>query len=120
MLANFLIGLREGLEASLIVSILIAYLVKSNRRHEIRYVWTGVGAALVLVVAVFSAITAVFDQLSFKTQEIVGGTMSILAADPGHLDDLLDASYGAFPQERARGCRCRTRWGRSRSPSSPS
>ncbi len=80
MLANFLIGLREGLEASLIVSILIAYLVKSGRRHEIRYVWMGVGAAVVLVVAVFAAITIIFDQLSFKTQEIVGGTMSILAA----------------------------------------
>lgn len=80
MLANFLIGLREGLEASLIVSILVAYLVKSNRRHEIRYVWIGVASALVLVVAVFSAINVIFDQLSFKTQEIVGGTMSILAA----------------------------------------
>lgn len=80
MLANFLIGLREGLEASLIVSILIAYLVKSNRKGEIKYVWAGVGAALVLVVAVFSVVTIVFDQLSFKTQEIVGGTMSILAA----------------------------------------
>ena len=80
MLANFLIGLREGLEASLIVSILVAYLVKSNRRHEIRYVWMGVGSALVLVVAVFTVVTLMFDQLSFKAQEIVGGTMSILAA----------------------------------------
>lgn len=80
MLANFLIGLREGLEASLIVSILVAYLVKSNRRHEIRYVWIGVGSALVLVVAVFTAINIMFDQLSFRTQEIVGGTMSIIAA----------------------------------------
>src|SRR5215207_3186777 len=80
MLANFLIGLREGLEASLIVSILVAYLVKSNRRHEIRYVWMGVAAALFLVVAVFSAVNIMFDQLSFKAQEIVGGTMSIIAA----------------------------------------
>jgi high-affinity iron transporter len=80
VLANFLIGLREGLEASLIVSILIAYLVKTQRRHEIRYVWAGVGAALVLVIAVFTVVTISFDQLSFTAQEAVGGTLSILAA----------------------------------------
>jgi len=79
VLGNFLIGLREGLEASLIVSILIAYLVKSDRRREIRFVWWGVAAAIALVVAVFAVITIVFDQLSFKAQEIVGGTMSIIA-----------------------------------------
>ena len=79
MLSNFLIGLREGLEASLIVSILIAYLVKSDRRREIRFVWWGVAVAIALVVAVFAVITIVFDQLSFKAQEIVGGTMSIIA-----------------------------------------
>ena len=80
MFGNFLIGLREGLEASLIVSILIAYLVKTGRRHEIRFVWAGVAAALALVVVAFTIITIVFDQLSFTAQEIVGGTLSILAA----------------------------------------
>jgi high-affinity iron transporter len=80
MLGNLLIGLREGLEASLIVSILIAYLVKSGRRPEIKFVLWGVGAAIGLVVAVFAVITIVFDQLSFRAQEGVGGTMSIIAA----------------------------------------
>ncbi|MDQ3157242.1 MAG: FTR1 family protein [Actinomycetota bacterium] len=80
MFANLLIGLREGLEASLIVSILVAYLVKVDRRHEIRYVWIGVGSAILSVVAIFTVITLVFDQLSFFWQEVVGGTMSILAA----------------------------------------
>jgi len=80
VLANLLIGLREGLEASLVVSILIAYLVKVNRRHEIRYIWIGVGAAILTVVGVFTVITIVFDQMSFYWQEVVGGTMSILAA----------------------------------------
>ena len=48
MLGNFLIGLREGLEAAIVVSILIAYLIKINRRDQIRSVWIGVGLALVL------------------------------------------------------------------------
>jgi high-affinity iron transporter len=80
VLANFLIGLREGLEASLVVSILIAYLVKTNRRHDVRYIWGGVAAAVVLVVATFTAINIAMGSLPFRTQELVGGTMSVLAA----------------------------------------
>jgi high-affinity iron transporter len=80
VLANFLIGLREGLEASLVVSILIAYLVKTDRRHDIRHIWAGVATAVVLVLAVFTAINIAIGSLPFRTQELVGGTLSILAA----------------------------------------
>lgn len=80
MLANFLIGLREGLEASLVVSILIAYLVKTDRRHDLRYIWAGVGTAVTLVVAVFATVVVLFDQLPFVWQETVGGLLSIFAA----------------------------------------
>ncbi|MEH3034584.1 MAG: FTR1 family protein [Aeromicrobium erythreum] len=80
MLANFLIGLREGLEASLVVSILVAYLVKTDRRHDLRYIWTGVGTAVALVVAVFASVVILFDQLPFVWQETVGGLLSIFAA----------------------------------------
>lgn len=80
MLANFLIGLREGLEASLVVSILVAYLVKTDRRHDLRHIWTGVGAAVTLVVAVFATVVVLFDQLPFVWQETVGGFLSIFAA----------------------------------------
>jgi high-affinity iron transporter len=80
VLGNFLIGLREGLEACLIVSILVAYLVKTNRRHDIRHIWIGVGSAVALVVMVFAVITVAVDQLPFRVQEGVGGTLSILAA----------------------------------------
>jgi len=80
VLANFLIGLREGLEASLVVSILIAYLVKTNRRDDVRYIWTGVATAITLVVIVFTIINLAIGALPFRTQELVGGTLSILAA----------------------------------------
>jgi high-affinity iron transporter len=80
VLANFLIGLREGLEASLVVSILIAYLVKTDRRHDIRYIWAGVGSAIALVVVTFTIINLAIGSLPFRTQELVGGSLSILAA----------------------------------------
>lgn len=80
MLANFLIGLREGLEASLIVSILIAYLVKTNRRSDIRYIWIGVGTAVVSVIVAFALVTISVEQLPFTAQEVVGGVLSIFAA----------------------------------------
>ncbi len=79
MVANFLIGLREGLEAALVVSILMAYLVKSDRRHLLKWIWLGVGTAVALSVGFTLALGLQSRQLTFKTQELMGGVLSIVA-----------------------------------------
>jgi high-affinity iron transporter len=80
LLGNFLIGLREGLEAALVVSILIAFLVKSGRRERLGQVWLGVAAAVVLSVAFGFVLTYVAeDLLGFQQKELFEAITSILA-----------------------------------------
>lgn len=77
--SNALIGLREGLEAALVVVILIAFLVKTNRRWALRYVWIGVGAAVALSVVIGAVLTFGTSGLDDRTAELVGGLASLLA-----------------------------------------
>lgn len=79
MLAAFLITLREGLEAALVVSILIAYLVKTDRGASVRYVWVGVGAAAVFSLSVGATLAIAADSLPENTQAAFEGVMALLA-----------------------------------------
>ncbi len=78
-LPTFLIGLREGLEATLVVTILVAFLVKTDRRDRLRYVWGGVGVAAALSVGFAAVLQYTSAHLEFERQELFEAVTSILA-----------------------------------------
>jgi high-affinity iron transporter len=79
VLANLLIGLREGLEAALVVSILVAFLVRTDRRDVLPRVWIGVAIAITISIAVTVVLGLAQQALTFTAQEALGGSLSIIA-----------------------------------------
>ncbi|MER6052796.1 iron uptake transporter permease EfeU [Streptomyces sp. NPDC001793] len=76
---SFLIGLREGLEAGLIVSILVATLVRAGAKSRLPQVWTGVLAAIAVAMSFGAVLTFTAASLSATAQETFGGTLSVIA-----------------------------------------
>lgn len=76
---SFLIGLREGLEAGLIVSILVATLVRFGHKARLPQVWTGVAAAVALSLSFGAVLTFTAANLSGHAQEAFGGVLSLIA-----------------------------------------
>ena len=77
MLPTFVIGLREGLEAALIVGIIAAFLRKQGRRDLVRWVLLGVGIAVLLCTGIGVALDVVSQNLPQRQQEgletVIGG-----------------------------------------------
>src|ERR1700761_8439128 len=69
MIPTFVITLREGVEASLIVGIIAAFLVKEGRHDALRQMWIGVAIAVVLCTAVGIGLNVVGEELPQKQQE---------------------------------------------------
>jgi high-affinity iron transporter len=78
LLATFLIGLREGLEAALVVGILIAYVTRLDRRDVVPRLWAGIGLAVLLALGIGAVLTFGSYTLTFEGQEILGGTLSLI------------------------------------------
>ena len=79
MLSSFLIALREGLEASLIVGILIAYVVKTDRKQLLAPIWSGVALALTLSFALGGFLSFTSAELTSRGEEFFAGTTSLVA-----------------------------------------
>jgi high-affinity iron transporter len=79
MLSSFLIALREGLEAALIIGILVAYVVKTDRRFLLTPIWAGVSAALALSVGLGGFLGFTSAELSERGEEFFAGTTSFVA-----------------------------------------
>ena len=79
MIPAFLITLREGLEAALIVGIVAAYLVRVGRSDALPKVWLGVLAAVILSVVAGVVVVATIGRLPFVVQETVEGIAALLA-----------------------------------------
>jgi len=79
MFSTFVIALREGLEAALIVGILLAYLHKSRRLHHRGALWTGVCLAIALSLALGAFLSFTSHELPQHGEEVFAGTLAIVA-----------------------------------------
>lgn len=79
LLGSGLIGLREGLEAGIVVMILVAFLVKAQRRDALKWVWLGVAAAVAMTIAVFLFIQYSAYTVTDLGAEAIAGIASLIA-----------------------------------------
>ena len=79
MLATFVIGLREGLEAALIVGIIAAFLKQNDRRDALRKMWFGVGVAVLLCLGVGLLLQAINSNLPQRQQEMLECVVAAVA-----------------------------------------
>ncbi|WP_075181081.1 iron uptake transporter permease EfeU [Pantoea sp. 1.19] len=79
MFVPFLIMLREGLEAALLVSLIASYLQRTGRARWFPVMWGGVAAAVGLCLALGMAINATTGEFPQKQQELFEGVVAAIA-----------------------------------------
>ena len=80
MLPSFLLALREGLEAALIIGIVLGALRKINRQHLYPVVWSGAGLAALVSIAAALVLNYLGAEFEGKAEEIFEGAAMVLAA----------------------------------------
>ncbi len=79
MIPTLVIALREGVEASLIVGIIAAFLVKEGRRDAMRQMWAGVGIAIALCIGIAVLLRVVGQELPQREQEGLETVIGLIA-----------------------------------------
>jgi high-affinity iron transporter len=79
MLASLLITLREGLEAALILGIMLAYLAKTGNRDRFSIIWLGTALAAVASALAGAAIFVTVGELRGAPEQIFEGCALLLA-----------------------------------------
>lgn len=79
MLATFVIGLREGLEAALIVGIIAAFLKQQGRADRLRQMWLGIGLAVLICVAIGVGLAVLSYELDQTAQEAMETVIALVA-----------------------------------------
>jgi high-affinity iron transporter len=79
MVSALLITLREGLEAALIIGILLSYLRRIGQHDRMKFAWAGLGAATLLSAILASALRVVGTELAEPFEQIFEGTTMLLA-----------------------------------------
>jgi high-affinity iron transporter len=79
VIPTLVITLREGVEASLIVGIVAAFLVKQGRRDALGSMWLGVGLAVAICVSVAVALRVIGDELPQREQEGLETIVGVIA-----------------------------------------
>ena len=79
-LQSFLIILREGFEAILVIGAVVAFLLKTGHRERLRSIWLGVGAALVASGATAVILATILSAVPATRELIEGATMLVAVA----------------------------------------